>query len=156
MMNNERQQFLLNKLSTKEIDLAEFCKQCALWGMELPCWTDYEVRQFPFLPKEVQEYNALPIEKRIRIDNSFFYQPPVVEYLKSRSSIFADNLSDYQWLLKAKSHIPDIKEYFEFHIRLDKKLSEFEDWFNNCGFAGYPIKNKTLDNIKDVFSAEEF
>lgn len=155
MNETQKQQEYLTKLNTKEWSFGEFMLQVALWGVDLPCLVEYEVRQFPYEPKEIKDYYALSFEKRNKIDSGYFFQPEVLKYMNLRSWVFSSNFSDYEWLLYIKSYIPDIQKYLEYHLRLDKKIKDFKDWLDTCGFAGREIKNPEVEHIKEVFGGEE-
>ena len=143
----ERKNNLLTKLATKEITMEQFLLACALWAMELECWVDIEVRQYSLPPQEWQEYEHLPLDKRLKISEAFFHQSAIKEYLASKSHIYSANWADYSWCLEYKRIIPDMQENLEYHQRLDQKIIEFERWFKNY--------TPEIERIKQQFSAEE-
>jgi hypothetical protein len=142
----ERKNKLLDELKKKVITMQEFEYKIALWAVETECWADYEVRLYPVEPKEVQEYNELPFEKRIKIPLEFFQQPVIRAYLSMKDKIYGDNWADYQWLKQVKSWLPDDDKHLDYHLRLDSKIADFRHWFERS--------TPETDKLQEVFGGE--
>ena len=144
----ERKNALLAKLSTKELTMEQFMLECALWSLETPCMVDYEVRQYPLAPKEWQEYENLPLDKRLKIDSGFFQQPSIKEYISMKSRVYSGNWADYSWLNDCKKIIPDTEEYLSSHLKLDEKLIGLRNWIFDT--------SPQIDKIREQFNAEVY
>ena len=146
MNSIDRKNDLLRQLKGKEISFDVFLRQIGEWACEDNCWYDYEVRQYPNEPKELQEYNSLPLDKRLKIPPEFFYQPSIREYSRMRSKVYAENWADYNWLKDVKSWLPDDPGHLELTIKLDTKIFEFKMWFEHS--------NPQLERVRNVFGGE--
>ena len=149
MTNTEKKNRLLQMLESKQIDMKDFLYRCALWGMETGCWVEYEVRPRPAAPLEWQEYVSLPLAKKAKVTEDFFLTHNIRDYLAKLSKNHADNYSDYSWLKDMKEKIVGKGSSSDELLlrRLDEKILEFDNWFNQ--------RDPMVEKIKETFSATE-
>jgi hypothetical protein len=147
MNSTERQKLLLNQLESKEISFEKFLENCALWGCEIECWVEYEIRQYPLPPADWQEYQNLPLERKFRIDNNFFEQAHIREYINLRSRIYAENWADSCWLKDMLKYLPETIDNSERRQKIKEKIEAFDFWFRNSS----PLEEK----VREIFDVND-
>jgi ubiquinone/menaquinone biosynthesis C-methylase UbiE len=83
------------------------------------------------VPQMYQEYLHLPFEKRMKTPSEFFHHPVIKEYLEMKSKIYAENNADYCRLKDIKKWLPDNEEHLQSHLKIDAKMLEYKNWFND-------------------------
>jgi hypothetical protein len=121
--------------------------ECFKWTLEPQIFQDIGVLSYPVPPKEWLEYENLSEVQRLKMDNEFFHQFAIKEYLQKKSWVYSQNYAHWQWLKQIDMFYPRDSEHQVLHQMVDEKLDEFVIWFSNS--------SSQLNKLKNMFNAQE-
>jgi hypothetical protein len=136
---------LLNRLSSKELSIDDFLRECAYWSIK-DGFDGLRPRQLPQMPAKALEFENMPLSQRLKIDCLKFYAefPQVKEYYEQRLFILHHNQGSLDWLRDMKKYIPESDT--ETQMKIDNRICDFR--------AGEDEFNALVDSVKSVFEAE--
>ena len=96
---------ILRKLSSKEIMAKEFDIECASWLMFY--LNELEFKLPPVRPTELEEYyQRKKTDPNYQLNQKFWEDPVIRRYVQEESATFAQNHSNWWWLLFLKRNMP--------------------------------------------------
>lgn len=138
---------LLRRLRADELTYADFLKECAYWAIKDGF---DEIRPLP-LPtppntEAYREYEALPPERRRKVDQKFFYEHLEINaYYSQVLFVKQRNKANLGWLIEIGAYIP--QEDTINLARIDEKILELRAWLNEN-----PI---IVEKAKEIFRVIE-
>ena len=96
---------LLAQLQSKEITMAEFEKETAYWMID--SLRECQWKPYPVLPIELLDfYKRKKYDKKVQMDDAFWQQGHIRQYIASNSRIKTENGANKYWLKWMQTIIP--------------------------------------------------
>jgi len=140
---------LLNQLQTRQITIEEFLKECGYWALR-DDFDELRVIPLPTPPNTAayQEYVSLPLQRRQRLDASFFQKNfEINEYYKQRFMVIHKNKATMGWLEEIAKYIPE--EDYPNQGKIRERLLSFKEFFQ--GLNDIP---EEVGKAKEIFNGE--
>jgi hypothetical protein len=119
MQNVVRKNKLLAELRDGKVTTDEFLKKCAEWVAEDV--ETYTVMPMPVAPKDVEDYERIPVNVRANIDAQYFYDhPQILAYYNLVKLTYWENKNLYDWLKECMHRV----ETEEEKAKIAKKMAE--------------------------------
>lgn len=115
---------LHRKLKTRQIPLDEFLKEISYVALRYG-FDELIPRQYPREPQELVEYNQLSKYQKGQMNNDFWWQDSIRNYLDVKSQVTAHNHGVLCWLKEISTYIP--QEDFLSQGKIKNRLHEFKD-----------------------------
>lgn len=113
---------LLDKLQSKAITMGEFEKETAYWMIE--SLNECKWKPYPTLPTELLDfYKRKKYDKKVQMDDAFWQQDHIRQYVASNGRIKAENGANKYWLKWMQTIIP--KEDTVNHKKISDILCTF-------------------------------
>jgi hypothetical protein len=142
----ERKKRILENFSINH-DLKYLMEECFMWTLDNTVWLDIGLLQYPQPPKEWLDYEKLSFNDKKKVDEGFFHQLVIKQYLAEKAKVYSHNFAHWSWLKEMSKFFPQDNEHLMIHQKINEKLGDFEHWFSNYS----PQQEKA----REIFEAEE-